>query len=207
MGKEKIFIDNLKRINSSETVVYNLKFSSWLLRCPLLLLYLNPAKKDAQAAIKHPNELWYNLLTFFTKVEDSNKEIDIEWFRDNSIYNSLAKVSIYSCKKTINRNNKTITKNINNDTNHININNINKPIPFSLAKGNKLKYTIERLNRLYVSPKMFLKKNEETIDAKIKIHFNNEIRALKTQTNKMRLFCRESENWGDVIEKINNLKK
>ena len=149
----------------------------------------------------------YNLLTFFTKVEDSNKEINIEWFRENSIYNSLAKVSIYSCKKTINRNNKPITKNINNDTNHININNINKPIPFSFAKGNKSKYTIERLNRLYVSPKMFLKKNEETIDAKIKINFNNEIPALKTQTNKMKLFCRESENWGDVIEKINNLKK
>lgn len=114
--KNDIFIDNLKKITKLEldknNDVQNLKFSRWLLGCPLFLLYLNiyslqtESEKFKEDLIKsnkinNDNEIAkLGLFSFFMaqyKSDDKkSSEFDIEWFEKNSIYKQLQKVSVYN---------------------------------------------------------------------------------------------------------------
>ena len=115
--KNKIFFDNLKKIFELElgknNDVQNLKFSRWLLGCPLFLLYLDIESLllESQEFI---NDLLKNekmdkdsefaelgLLSFFMAQYKSDKknehsEFDIEWIKNNSIYHELQQVSVHN---------------------------------------------------------------------------------------------------------------
>lgn len=114
--KNDIFIDNLKKITKLEldknNDVQNLKFSRWLLGCPLFLLYLNidslqtESGKFIKDLIKRnktnkDNEIAkLGLFSFFMAQyksdEKESSEFDIEWFKKYSIYKQLQKVSVYN---------------------------------------------------------------------------------------------------------------
>lgn len=115
--RNKIFFDNLKKIFELElgknNDVQNLKFSRWLLGCPLFLLYLDIESllRESQEFI---NDLLKNekmdkdseiaelgLLSFFMAQYKSDKknehsEFDIEWIKNNSIYHELQQVSVHN---------------------------------------------------------------------------------------------------------------
>ena len=112
--KDDIFIENLKKIIELENNdVQNLNFSRWLLGCPLFLLYLDveslllksqkiidelinnkKIKKDSEIAK-------LGLFSFFMAQYKSNKNnendwFDLEWLKNNSIYEELQGVSVFN---------------------------------------------------------------------------------------------------------------
>ena len=117
--KNDIFIENLKKITKLElgknNDVQNLKFSRWLLGCPLFLLYL-----DIESLLLKSQEFINDLLknekmdkdsefaklglfSFFMAQYKSDKknehsEFDIEWIKNNSIYRELQQVSVHNNK-------------------------------------------------------------------------------------------------------------
>ena len=115
--RNKIFFDNLKKIFELElgknNDVHNLKFSRWLLGCPLFLLYLD-IESLLRESQEFTNDLLENekmnkdseiaelgLLSFFMAQYKSDKknehsEFDIEWIKNNSIYHELQQVSVHN---------------------------------------------------------------------------------------------------------------
>ena len=112
--KDDIFIENLKKIIELENnEVQNLNFSRWLLGCPLFLLYLDVESLLLKSQ-KIIDELINNkkinkdseiaklgLFSFFMAQYKSNKNnendwFDLEWLKNNSIYDELQGVSVFN---------------------------------------------------------------------------------------------------------------
>ena len=144
--KNDIFINNLKKVNHFPKETANLKFSRWMLSCPLFLLYLNPGSESQEIQCEL-NDLWQNLNKFSidsiykSKEESGGKDSDSitinnEWFRNNSIYEIIKLVSIWGSKKK----NASINKELNN---------------FSLTKKN-IEKTVNLTKSIYNQPPDFV---------------------------------------------------
>lgn len=178
---EQIFINNLKKLVSEDCDTKNLKFSRWLLSCPLFLLYLHFDENDSEKKIK---EMTGDLFSFINKNKDDIQidEKSIDLITKNSIYKKLQQVAIFSNKKNTN-------------------------IKFSLAKD-KIEKTVKTLKKIYPTSLEFFNDVEKDdndfnkILNKIKIEFEitnqtiNQIKELKTK-------CANKNSWDDIISEYN----
>ena len=187
---DKIFIENLQKLNVSSEDVNNLRFSRWLLSCPLFLLYLNCDKNK---------NLLSQLSDFITK---EYREFDMDIIR-YSIYENLKKV--YSNNK-----NESTKKSPNEKKNENAQNSLSIAIPsehmlvdeskpnFSLEKNRGIKNTIKILKTKYETPRIFLDKDTEEIIKEIEELFKIKDSTEK-QIKKLKEKCINKDSWDDVI--------
>ncbi len=186
--KNDIFINNLKKVNHFPKETANLKFSRWMLSCPLFLLYLNPGSESQEIQCEL-NDLWQNLNKFSidsiykSKEESGGKDSDSitinnEWFRNNSIYEIIKLVSIWGSKKK----NASINKELNT---------------FTLAKGTKIRKTVNLIKPIYDTPKLFLNDDYNTIKDKLKTIFK-ESGLSEKNIAKLKEYCEGCSIWEDV---------
>lgn len=186
--KNDIFIINLKKVNHFPKETANLKFSRWMLSCPLFLLYLNPGSESQEIQCEL-NDLWQNLNKFSidsiykSKEESGGKDSDSitinnEWFRNNSIYEIIKLVSIWGSKKK----NASINKELNT---------------FTLAKGTGIRKTVNLIKPIYDTPKLFLNDDYKTIKDKLKTIFK-ESGLSEKNIAKLKEYCEGCSVWEDV---------
>lgn len=190
--KNDIFINNLKKVNHFPKETANLKFSRWMLSCPLFLLYLNPGSESQEIQCEL-NDLWQNLNKFSidsiykSKEESGGKDSDSitinnEWFRNNSIYEIIKLVSIWGSKKK----NASINKELNT---------------FTLAKGTGIRKTVNLIKPIYDTPKLFLNDDYKTIKDKLKTIFKESVLTEKN-IRKLQEYCEGCKTWDEVIDKV-----
>lgn len=189
--KNDIFINNLKKVNHFPKETANLKFSRWMLSCPLFLLYLNPGSESQEIQCEL-NDLWQNLNKFSidsiykSKEESGGKDSDSitinnEWFRNNSIYEIIKLVSIWGSKKK----NASINKELNN---------------FSLTKKN-IEKTVNLTKSIYNQPEIYLNDDITTIKYKLKTIFK-ESGLTEKNIRKLQEYCEGCKTWDEVIDKV-----
>ena len=189
--KNDIFINNLKKVNHFPKETANLKFSRWMLSCPLFLLYLNPGSESQEIQCEL-NDLWQNLNKFSidsiykSKEESGGKDSDSitinnEWFRNNSIYEIIKLVSIWGSKKK----NASINKELNN---------------FSLTKKN-IEKTVNLTKSIYNQPEIYLNDDYKTIKDKLKTIFK-ESGLTEKNIRKLQEYCEGCKTWDEVIDKV-----
>lgn len=190
--KNDIFINNLKKVNHFPKETANLKFSRWMLSCPLFLLYLNPGSESQEIQCEL-NDLWQNLNKFSidsiykSKEESGGKDSDSitinnEWFRNNSIYEIIKLVSIWGSKKK----NASINKELNT---------------YTLAKGTGIRKTVNLIKPIYDTPKLFLNDDYKTIKDKLKTIFK-ESGLTEKNIRKLQEYCEGCKTWDEVIDKV-----
>ncbi len=190
--KNDIFINNLKKVNHFPKETANLKFSRWMLSCPLFLLYLNPGSESQEIQCEL-NDLWQNLNKFSidsiykSKEESGGKDSDSitinnEWFRNNSIYEIIKLVSIWGSKKK----NASINKELNT---------------FTLAKGTGIRKTVNLIKPIYDTPKLFLNDDYKIIKDKLKTIFK-ESGLTEKNIRKLQEYCEGCKTWDEVIDKV-----
>ena len=110
IADDHIFIENMDKIKSlSEYDKQNLKFSHWLLSCPLFLLYLNLQDEELgintigikNFIINNNKRSIFNSAIYDNAFPIYGKN-SFEWFKNNSIYKELKKVSVWSKKPKTN---------------------------------------------------------------------------------------------------------
>ncbi len=185
LEKDTIFIENLKNINKSPENTVNLKFSSWLISCPLFGVYLN-LRGDIvhNEEYKHnsSNNRWWNLVKFLYRNSISpiqHTTSTIRWCINNSIYEKLKQVSIYGSKNNSTR----LTK-------------------FSLAKRS-IASTIDILANIYETPYLFFKDDIDNILNKLLLKFKNE-HNLKEKVLELKRYCNSANYWGEIVVMIRN---
>ena len=189
--KNDIFIINLKKVNHFPKETANLKFSRWMLSCPLFLLYLNPGSESQEIQCEL-NDLWQNLNKFSidsiykSKEESGGKDSDSitinnEWFRNNSIYEIIKLVSIWGSKKK----NASINKELNT---------------FSLTKKN-IEKTVNLTKSIYNQPEIYLNDDVTTIKYKLKTIFK-ESGLSEKNIAKLKEYCEGCKTWDEVIDKV-----
>lgn len=183
--KDRLFIDNLKKINGASTDGTNLQFSRWLISCPLLLLYLKTPCSDISSYNDYRElpDLWANLDTFLRCSETHENCIgypNSEWYMAKSIYDKLQQVSIYTNGTKVKISNKT---------------------SFSITNRNSLKNTIEILSQIYDTPKSYIRKNSEGIDTNITTHFKKG-KNLINNINEVIDLCRGYATWDEILIKF-----
>lgn len=177
--KNNIFINNMDKI-INEKECERLKFSSWLISCPLFLLYLNP---ESNISDSEPQDLWKRLGVFINYIynddnnnccyDNSGKYIGIEWFKSNSIYNNLKNVGIHG---------KVVRK---------------KTKKMSISKNNISK-TINEIKKFYNTPSEFAKSDTD----KISNNLNFDKKGITKQINSLKKHCEGCSTWEDVTNKI-----
>ena len=171
---EQIFINNLKKLVSEDCDTKNLKFSRWLLSCPLFLLYLNFDDQDMKD----------NLFSFINKNED-DMQIDeeaIQLITKNSIYKKLQQVAIFSNKKNTN-----IKFSLAKDKIEKTVKTLKKIYPTSLEFFNDVEKDDNDFNKILNKIKIEFEITNQTI---------NQIKELKTK-------CANKNSWDDIISEYN----
>lgn len=190
MESNLIFYNNLSLVEKlDEKDKSKLAFSRWIISCPLFLCYLNPktvSNEDSNHLMSNTRELWTSLYHFINKssqnINESVKDATI-WCRDNSIYEKLQQVCIYSSKS--NKGNKNLKSN---------------PIKFSFASSH-IKRTINVFEPLFDNPQTFIKENTENIFVKFRTSFKDE-QELESNIDKLKIYCEGCSSWKEVINKV-----
>lgn len=191
MESNQIFNNNLNQIEKLEDEDKSkLVLSRWIISCPLFLCYLNPYNKTSSEESDQPrnitSELWSSLLHFINKSSiniNESVKYTINWCRENSIYDKLQQVCIYSSKS--NKSNKNRKSN---------------PIKFSFASSH-FKRTISVFEPLYDTPQTFNKENTDNIFVKFRNSFKDE-QELKSNIDKLKTYCEGCSSWNEVITKV-----
>lgn len=160
VSEDKIFIENLKKINchldEGRQDKERLTFSRWMLSCPLFLLYLNYSNtelKDEIVKFTNCNGIYDQF--DFVKVDKSTLEIICTDVFGMSIYDILNEVELRT------KEDKVITK-----------------IEFSIAKG-KIKQTIEAIFNKYSTYESFNSTSFLDLIPIIQPYFSNRITETK----------------------------
>lgn len=190
-----IFYNNLNQVKELEDEDKSkLAFSRWIISCPLFLCYLNPDKvisEESNQILKTTSELWFSLFYFMNKSsKDINEDVrnTINWCIENSIYEKLLQVCIYSSKSS--KSNKNRKSN---------------PIKFSFA-SNYIGKTISVFEPLYDTPQTFYKEGTDNIFIRIRTSFKKE-QEIKSNIDMLKSYCEGCSSWDEVISKIKANRK